>query len=49
MWKADIRLFKEVALLAYISGRLVSLLLTTLAASVIVFLLMQVLPGIRQP
>lgn len=37
--------FKEVALLAYISGRLVSLMLTTLAASVIVFLLMQVLPG----
>ena len=32
-------------MLAYISGRLVSLLLTTLAASVIVFLLMQVLPG----
>ena len=45
MWKADFRLFKEVVLLAYISGRLVSLLLTTLAASVIVFLLMQVLPG----
>ncbi len=45
MWKADSRLFKEVVLLAYISGRLVSLLLTTLAASVIVFLLMQVLPG----
>ncbi len=32
-------------MLAYISGRLVSLLLTTLAPSVIVFLLMQVLPG----
>jgi peptide/nickel transport system permease protein len=32
-------------LLSYISGRFVSLILTTLAASVIVFLLMQVLPG----
>ncbi len=32
-------------MLAYISGRLVSLLLTTFAASVVVFLLMQVLPG----
>lgn len=32
-------------MLAYISWRLISLLLTTLAASVIVFLLMQVLPG----
>ncbi|MGU3400319.1 ABC transporter permease [Brucellaceae bacterium D45D] len=32
-------------MLAYISGRLVSLLLTTLAASLIVFLLMQLLPG----
>jgi peptide/nickel transport system permease protein len=41
MWKADNRLSEEVALLSYISGRLVSLLLTTLAASVIVFLLMQ--------
>ncbi len=32
-------------MLSYISGRFVSLILTTLAASVIVFLLMQVLPG----
>lgn len=32
-------------MLAYISGRLVSLVLTTLAASLIVFLLMQLLPG----
>ncbi|MDD2869997.1 ABC transporter permease, partial [Neomegalonema sp.] len=30
---------------SYVLGRLVSLLLTTLAASLIVFLLMQVLPG----
>ncbi|MFC0246211.1 ABC transporter permease [Falsochrobactrum ovis] len=32
-------------MLSYILGRLISLVLTTLAASVIVFLLMQVLPG----
>lgn len=32
-------------MVSYISGRLVSLILTTLAASIIVFLLMQVLPG----
>ncbi|WP_343312696.1 ABC transporter permease [Brucella sp. BE17] len=32
-------------MLAYISARLISLLLTTLAASLIVFLLMQLLPG----
>ncbi len=32
-------------MLTYLSGRLITLLLTTLAASVIVFLLMQVLPG----
>ncbi|MEK1866569.1 MAG: ABC transporter permease, partial [Ensifer adhaerens] len=32
-------------MISFIGGRLVSLLLTTLVASVIVFLLMQVLPG----
>ncbi len=32
-------------MLVYVSGRVVSLLLTTLAASVVVFLLMQALPG----
>ncbi|PWL18729.1 peptide ABC transporter [Falsochrobactrum shanghaiense] len=32
-------------MLLYIAGRVVSLLLTTLAASIVVFLLMQVLPG----